>query len=87
VQVVALGNDAVDPRLEQIRDPGSLQYRARVGARRHHSAAEARVAGGAHVADRAFVRLDAVSLDERQHDLVLPVAERADRRLRQLDPA
>ena len=95
--LLASATCAVDARLEQVLDAGGDQHVAAVGARGDDRAAQARVAGGLDVADRALVGLDArarwISL---QHELVLAVAEPADRLgvgrivgrpLGQLDPA
>jgi hypothetical protein len=94
--VALLGDDPVDAHLEQILDAGRHEDVAAVVARGDDRPAQPGVARGVQVADRALVRLDAVVVDEPQHELVLGVAQPVERLrcrrvvgrpLRQLDPA
>jgi len=78
-QVPVGRDDSVDANLEEVLDSRGLQHFACIGARRHHRPVEARVAHRADVTDRAFVDLDAVTPQQREHELVLAVAEPADR--------
>ena len=59
-------------------DPGRLEDVAAVGARGDDRPAQAGVAGGLDVADRARVGVDAVALDQREDEVVLAVAEAVD---------
>ena len=85
LQVVALGDDAVDALLEQILDPRRDQHLAAVAARRDDRAAQTGLPRRAHVAHRALVGLDALLADHAQHDLVLAVARARGRSPRRPD--
>ena len=78
LQVLALGDDAVDPRLEEVLDSGRGEHVAAVGAGGDDGAAQSRVARRLEVADRSLVGFDAVLSDHLQDELVLAVAEPAD---------
>ena len=78
-EVLALGDDAVDPHLEQILDAG--RDRARPGSSRSRTPPP-----GAAPCSRALrrtrpslVRLDALVVDQLQHEIVLAQAEPVDR--------
>jgi hypothetical protein len=73
--VLLRGDDAVDANLEQVVDPGCRENVVGVRARCDDCAAEPRVSYGADVANRSFVHLHALTLDHREHELVLAVAE------------
>ena len=96
LQMLAVGDDAVDDLLEQVQDSGVLEHVAAIRARGNDRPAQLSVAGGLGVFDRALIRLHALLADDRQHELVLAVAETVDRlpagvvarrALWQLDPA
>ena len=78
-QVLALSDDPVDDLLEEILDARSRKHVAAVGARGDDGAAQSRLSDGCHVANRALVRLDAVLVDQPEHDLVLAIAKSVDR--------
>ena len=72
------GDDAVDADLEQIRDPGRLQHLAAVGACRDDGASQpASRAARTNRTDPAYAS-HAAAADQREHELVLPIAEPAD---------
>src|SRR5262249_5717259 len=78
-QVLALGDDAIDPRLEQVLDARGREHLLGVGAGRYDGAAQARVPASLDVADRALVYLRRVLAYPPQQDYVLAVAEAVDR--------
>src|SRR5436190_21296831 len=59
LDVLALGDDAVHPHLEQVRDPRGLENVLAVRRRGDDRAPEPRVARRVQVADRALIRFDA----------------------------
>ena len=59
--------------------PAASSTSAAVGARGDHGPAQPGVAGRLHVAHRALVGLDALLVDQLEHELVLAVAEPVDR--------
>src|SRR5918995_485672 len=75
LQLLLLCDHAVDSYLEQAVDPRGLEHLARVGAGRDDGAAEARVANGADVTDRAVVDLDPLLAQQSQNEIVLAVAK------------
>ena len=77
-QVLLVGDDAVDPRLEEVGDPGRLEHVLAVGAGGDDGAPQAGGAGGLDEGDRALVGLDPVLVDQLEDQLVLAVAEPAD---------
>ena len=80
------GDDPVDAHLEQVGDSGGLEHVAAVRARGDDRAAQARLARGAHVAHRARRRRSTpCAADQREHELVLAVAEPVDRVSRRAD--
>src|SRR6266516_5515751 len=79
MQLIALGDDAVDDRVEQLLYAGGREHVPAVGARRDDRAMKPRGADGFHVADRALVRLHALLANQSEHDLVLEIAESVDR--------
>ena len=74
-QPLAPGHVPVHARLQQVCDPRGLEDLPAVRARRDHSAAQAGVAGGVQVADRARVGVHPVLGDQLQDELVLARAE------------
>jgi hypothetical protein len=77
--VLLLDDDPVDADLEQVLDPGGLKNFLAVRAGGHDRSVELCLADRMDVPHRALVGLDAVSLQERHHELVLPVPETVDR--------
>ena len=79
LQVPLLGHDAVDTRVEQVRDPGGVEHVGRVGAGGDDGGPQARGPHRLDVPDRAVVDLHAVRTDLLEDQIVLLVAQPVDR--------
>ena len=77
--MLLLGDDPVDPSLEEIRDAGRLQHLTAIGAGGDDRAPQAGVAHGVHEPHRPFVGLHAAAVDHGLDELVLVVTEACDR--------
>src|SRR5437588_6458344 len=73
MELIALGDEAVDDRVEQLLYAGGREHVPAVRARRDDRAMEPSGADGFHVADRALVRLHALLANQLEHDLVLEI--------------
>src|SRR5690349_3911438 len=76
-QALLLGNDAVDARLDQRRQPGHLEHLRGVRARGDHGAAQAGVARRLQIAARPLEHLHPLLADLPLHGRVLAIAELA----------
>ncbi len=94
--MLLVGGVAVDARFEQVLDARGDEDVLAVGAGGDHGAAKTRITRSLGEAHRPLVGLDTVLLDQLEHQLVLAVADAADRlgvtrvarrALGQLDPA
>jgi hypothetical protein len=78
LQALRPRGEPVDPQLEEVLEAGGLEHFLRVRARGDDRARQARLAHRLEVAHRALVRLDAVAPQEREHEVVLAVAQAVD---------
>src|SRR5215831_9170125 len=68
-QVLLRCDHAVDSRLEQLLDSRGSEHFLRIGARRHHRPAQARLPHGPDVANRARISLNSLGVQTSQENL------------------